>query len=547
MPTICKPLVGVASTSPLTPSAIARALAPRVLYPRTPTTIAGAVTAAANALALSSNRGNQFISNKSSQCALQADYTFPCLSFLQTGYRHFRSRRACAVAPEATAHSSRPSSPAAAMAPPTIISDARPPEGVNLSDEIPATVPPHSANAEPIVCDQPQDSSPGTSAPFKKQRVAGAASDAPDGGGPVPAGADGPNATAAATSAAAAAAPAAAVSTPAGVPTSAPAAAIPAYVPPPHVEAAWAHFRRLGSPRLLVAPMVDQSELPFRRLCAKYGAQGAYTPMFHSRLFVEDHKYRREFTTCSEDRPLFVQFCANNPDTLVKAASLVAADCDYVDINFGCPQRIARRGRYGAFLMDDLPLVESLVSALSAARLPAPVSCKIRIFPDLARTIAYARMLEAAGCYLLAVHGRTREQKDGKKVRADWEMIRRVKESVSIPVIANGNIRDLADVVECLEATGCDGVLSAESLLENPALFGGEKLNKEYKLTVPWLLDLVGQLRACEKGEVGAERAGAGAAAGGIDAVAGDVAGAPGNCAPDASHANGRAVAVAGL
>ncbi|CAI5512447.1 unnamed protein product [Closterium sp. Naga37s-1] len=476
-------------------------------------------------------------------------------------------------------------------------------------------------------------------------RVAGAASDAPDGGGPVPAGADGPNATAAATSAAAAAAPAAAVSTPADVPTSAPAAAIPAYVPPPHVEAAWAHFRRLGSPRLLVAPMVDQSELPFRRLCAKYGAQGAYTPMFHSRLFVEDHKYRREFTTCPEDRPLFVQFCANNPDTLVKAASLVAPDSthctspcpfpppppppvfpffspprfppflSYSLLFFStpplpsapfwplsllphlapspfprcsCPQRIARRGRYGAFLMDDLPLVESLVSALSAARLPAPVSCKIRVFPDLARTIAYARMLEAAGCYLLAVHGRTREQKDGKKVRADWEMIRRVKESVSIPVIANGNIRDLADVVECLEATGCDGVLSAESLLENPALFGGyrvddgvergqanggeeahlhrmlgpvfsrhphirEKLNKEYKLTVPWLLDLVGQLRACEKGEVGAERAGDGTAAGGNDAVAapgavaGDVAGALGNSAPDASHVNGQAVAVAGL
>ncbi|CAI7798895.1 unnamed protein product [Closterium sp. NIES-54] len=230
------------------------------------------------------------------------------------------------------------------MAPPTIISDARPPEVVNSSNEIPPTVPPQSAIPEPILCDQPQEASHGASAPFKKQRVAGAtASDAPDGGGPVPAGADGSSAdppsakpsAAGASSAAAAAAPAAAVSTPADVPSSAPAAAIPAYVPPPHVEAAWAHFRRLGSPRLLVAPMVDQSELPFRRLCAKYGAQGAYTPMFHSRLFVEDHKYRREFTTCPEDRPLFVQFCANNPDTLVKAASLVAADCDYIDINFG--------------------------------------------------------------------------------------------------------------------------------------------------------------------------------------------------------------------
>lgn len=122
--------------------------------------------------------------------------------------------------------------------------------------------------------------------------------------------------------------------------------------------------------------------------------------------------------------------------------------------------------------MENLPLVKSLVQNL-AANLKVPISCKIRIFPSLEDTIAYARMLEEAGCSLLAVHGRTRDEKDGKKFRADWNVIKAVKEAVKIPVLANGNVRHMEDVLNCLEQTGADGVLSAETLLENPALFAG--------------------------------------------------------------------------
>lgn len=247
------------------------------------------------------------------------------------------------------------------------------------------------------------------------------------------------------------------------------------------IEKAWRHWRKLGEPKLIVAPMVDQSELPFRMLCRKYGATAAYTPMLHARLFAENPKYHKlEFTTCKEDRPLFVQFCANDPEKLLAAAQLVQHCCDYVDINLGCPQRIAKRGNYGAFLMDNLPLVESLVKNL-ASNLSVPVSCKIRMFPSLEDTIAYAKMLEAAGCSLLAVHGRTRDQKDGKSVRADWAVINAVKKAVRIPVLANGNIRYLEDVYDCLRETGADGVLSAESILENPALFAGYRLMADWE------------------------------------------------------------------
>ncbi|KAL6762374.1 dihydrouridine synthase-domain-containing protein [Haematococcus lacustris] len=111
----------------------------------------------------------------------------------------------------------------------------------------------------------------------------------------------------------------------------------------PHMDKAWEFFRKMVPPRFRVAPIVDQSELPFRMLCRKYGATCAYTPMLHARLFCEDSKYRQEvLTTCAADSPLLVQFFANNPDFLVTAASLAAEHADAVDINFGCPQRIAK-------------------------------------------------------------------------------------------------------------------------------------------------------------------------------------------------------------
>ncbi|KDO79093.1 hypothetical protein CISIN_1g013813mg [Citrus sinensis] len=272
-------------------------------------------------------------------------------------------------------------------------------------------------------------------------------------------------------------------------------------------ERAWAHWTKLGRPKLIVAPMVDNSELPFRMLCRRYGAEAAYTPMLHSRIFTESEKYRNEeFATCKEDRPLFVQFCANDPEILLNAARRVEPYCDYVDINLGCPQRIARRGNYGAFLMDNLPLVKSLVEKL-ALNLNVPVSCKIRVFPNLQDTIKYAKMLEDAGCSLLAVHGRTRDEKDGKKFRADWNAIKAVKNALRIPVLANGNVRHMEDVQKCLEETGCEGVLSAESLLENPALFAGfrtaewivgsEEISKDGNLDQADLL--VEYLKLCEK------------------------------------------------
>jgi hypothetical protein len=106
-------------------------------------------------------------------------------------------------------------------------------------------------------------------------------------------------------------------------------------------------FHSIGSPRFVVAPMVEQSEYAYRMLTRRYGATLCYTPMVHSRLFVEDKRYRERIYADlagwpTTDRPLFVQFCGNDPQMLLRAGKLVEGRCDAFDLNFGCPQGIAR-------------------------------------------------------------------------------------------------------------------------------------------------------------------------------------------------------------
>jgi tRNA-dihydrouridine synthase 1 len=217
--------------------------------------------------------------------------------------------------------------------------------------------------------------------------------------------------------------------------------------------------------------MVDASELAFRQLCRRYGVGLAYTPMLHAKIFASNEGYRRDsFTTLPTDRPLAAQFCADDPTEFVAAARLLQDRVDAVDLNLGCPQGIARKGHYGAFLQDEWDLIASIVRA-GADGLAVPVWCKIRVFACRDKSVAYARMLEDAGCSLLAVHGRTRDQKGKFCLPADLGTIRAIKRAVSIPVIANGNVLCREDAERALEETEAEAVMSAFALLDNPALF----------------------------------------------------------------------------
>ncbi|KAL3419412.1 tRNA-dihydrouridine(16/17) synthase [Phlyctema vagabunda] len=262
-----------------------------------------------------------------------------------------------------------------------------------------------------------------------------------------------------------------------------------------------AFYESIGSPKFVLAPMVDQSEFAWRMLSRSFMTPSsnkdlvAYTPMLHARMFTETPKFRDAHfqptrnslaTPLSSppasdifldghpqlDRPLFVQFCANDPDELLEAARYVAPFCDAVDLNLGCPQGIARKGKYGAFLQEDQELIYSLINKLHQ-NLLVPVTAKIRILESKEKTLAYAKKVLDAGASILTVHGRHRDQKGHKTGLADWKMIRFLRDNLPKETVlfANGNILNRQDITRCIEATGADGVMSAEGNLYDPAIF----------------------------------------------------------------------------
>ncbi|KAK6843673.1 hypothetical protein PG987_004533 [Apiospora arundinis] len=271
-----------------------------------------------------------------------------------------------------------------------------------------------------------------------------------------------------------------------------PAVAVNATKPKLHGRA---FYESIGSPKFVVAPMVDQSEFAWRMLTRSFMTPAenakllAYTPMFHARLFEETPKYREshfQSTVSTEDpttlhldgnpafdRPLFVQFCANDPAHLLAAARHAAPYCDAVDLNLGCPQGIARKGHYGAFLQEDQDLIFRLINNLHN-NLSVPVTAKIRVLETKEKTLAYAKMCLDAGASVITVHGRRREQKGHLTGVADWSYIRYLRENLpkETVIFANGNVLQPGDVEKCLEATGADAVMSAEGNLSDPAIFG---------------------------------------------------------------------------
>jgi len=241
------------------------------------------------------------------------------------------------------------------------------------------------------------------------------------------------------------------------------------------------------SARFILAPLVNQSDVVFRMMARKYGADVCYTQMLESDKFVQDETYRQQhFWTCREDRPLVVQFATNDVDTFVRAALMVQPFCDAVDLNLGCPQRHAKTHRYGAYLLDEEyhPLVMNMVRAARNA-LHIPIFVKIRLLPSLEQTLTFCRSLQCAGAHVITIHGRTRGfVEERRKGPADLQQIRALAQALSQPftdtqgkthqpvvVWGNGNVRCDTDVLANLATTTCNGYMVGEAMLNDPTLF----------------------------------------------------------------------------
>lgn len=239
--------------------------------------------------------------------------------------------------------------------------------------------------------------------------------------------------------------------------------------------------------RYIMAPMVGASELPFRLFCRKYGAQMCYTPMMMASEFASSAKYReREFPTSVLDRPLVCHFAANKPTDFARAAQLAAPHCDAIDLNLGCPQRTAYVGHFGSYLLDpkDRQLVLDIVRAGSQA-VDIPIFVKIRLLDTFEETLELVGQLYEAGATLIAVHGRYRASfhRKGPGARDGPALLDQIEKlKAAFPdklLVTNGNTITYDDVVKNLEETKADGIMSAEGILDNPAIFLNRLQNTE--------------------------------------------------------------------
>ncbi|XP_076808742.1 tRNA-dihydrouridine(20) synthase [NAD(P)+]-like isoform X1 [Clavelina lepadiformis] len=242
----------------------------------------------------------------------------------------------------------------------------------------------------------------------------------------------------------------------------------------------------------ILAPMVRIGRLPTRLLALKYGADIVYSEeiidhrfirckrIINDRLntidFVQETDNFPMFRTCSAERHQVVfQMGTADADRALKAAKLVENDVAGIDVNMGCPKEYSTKGGMGAALLNNPEKVKKILTTL-VKNLSIPITCKIRILPDMKKTIELVKLIASTGVAALAVHGRYKGERPRHPVHCD--VIRKIVETVSIPVIANGGsveyIQSFADIQKFKEATNASSVMIARSAQYNCSVFRRE-------------------------------------------------------------------------
>ena len=223
---------------------------------------------------------------------------------------------------------------------------------------------------------------------------------------------------------------------------------------------------------VFLAPMAGVTDWAYRTVCAELGAGVTVTEMVSSRALVYQDKKSRKLLRKNEGSICGAQIFGNNPEIMAEGARLALeiSGCDFIDINMGCPMpKIAQSGD-GCGLMRTPELAGDIVKAVTkAVEVPVTIKCRLGWDKGNINVLDFTKRMEDNGAAMVAVHGRTRAMLYSGV--ADWDMITKVKDQLSIPVIANGDITGGETAVKCLKRTGADGIMIGRSVFGDPWVF----------------------------------------------------------------------------